>query len=108
MKNVTIDASQIQISEVQIAPVKPQNGLVAFASFVVNNSLYCGSVAIFTRPSGGFRLVYPTKTLLGRQIDIFHPISPQAGKIIEVAVLSKYEEVVNYGWNRHSSFDAAH
>lgn len=38
----------ISISEIQIVPVKPNNGLVAFASCVVNNSLYIGNIAIYT------------------------------------------------------------
>jgi DNA-binding cell septation regulator SpoVG len=93
----------VKISEVQIAPIKPQGGLVAFASFVIENALYCGSVGIITRPSGGFRLLYPTKAVAGRQIDVFHPISGEAGKHIERVVLSKYEEVMNYGRNRHDN-----
>jgi DNA-binding cell septation regulator SpoVG len=93
----------VKISEVQIAPVKPQGGLVAFASFVLENALYCGSVAILTRPNGGFRLLYPTKPVAGQQVDVFHPISGDAGKQIERAVLNKYEEVMNYGRNRYDN-----
>jgi len=93
------------ISEVQISPVKPQGGLVAFASFVFNNHLYCGSVGIVTRPNGGYRLVYPTKLIAGRQLDMYHPISNAAGKLIEEAVITKYEEVLNHARNRHDSAD---
>ncbi len=49
------------ITNVQIVPVKPQNGLVAFASFVYADAFYVASVGIYTRPSGGFRLTYPTR-----------------------------------------------
>lgn len=92
----------LKISEVNIVPIKPQDGLVAFASFVLNDALYCGSVGVLSRPSGGYRLVYPTKLIAGRQYDIFHPISSDAGKQIQKTVITKYEEVVNSGWNRHS------
>lgn len=52
--------NEIVISEIQIIPVKPKNGLIGFASCVVNNQLYLGSIAIYTRPDGsGYRLVYP-------------------------------------------------
>lgn len=95
----------MKISEVQVAPIKPQGGLVAFASFVIDGAVYCGSVGIITRPSGGFRLLYPTKPVAGRQIDVFHPISGQAGSEIERAVLRKYEDVMNYGRNRHDNPD---
>ena len=94
---------ELKISEVDIAPVKPQNGLVAFASFVVNDALYCGSVGVMSRPGGGYRLVYPTRKVASRQLDIFYPISSVAGQLIQEAVISKYEEVVNNGWNRHGN-----
>jgi stage V sporulation protein G len=95
------------ITEVQITPVKPQDGLVAFASFVLGNGLYCGSVGIMTRPNGGFRLLYPTKQVAGRQLDVFHPISSSLGKSIEDVVIAKYEEVMNHGRNRHNNFNSA-
>ena len=89
------------VSEINIAPVKPIDGLVAFASFVFDNALYCGSVGIFTRPNGGYRLVYPTKQVAGRQLDIFYPISAATGRLIEQEVITKYEEVMSNAWNRH-------
>ncbi len=90
------------ISEVNITPVKPQNGLVAFASFVLDNGLYCGSVGIVTRPNGGYRLVYPTKLVGNRQLNVYYPISTKLGGLIEQAVINRYEEVVNEdGRNRH-------
>jgi len=57
--------SKTNLTEIQIIPVKPQNGLVAFASVVINNQFYVGDIAIYTSPSTeiGFRLVYPTKRL---------------------------------------------
>lgn len=83
------------ISEITITPVKPQNGLVAFASFVLSDGLYCGSVGVVTRPNGGYRLVYPTKVVGSRQLNVFYPISIKLGGLIEQAVIARYEEVVN-------------
>lgn len=97
----------MMVSEIQIAPVKPKGGLVAFASFVFGDALYCGSVGVFTRPSGGYRLVYPTKLVAGRQLDMYHPISGTVGKLIEQEVITKYEEVMNHGRHRHSNTDPA-
>ena len=56
---------ELEITEIQIIPIKPRDGLVAFASCVVNNALYIGNIGIYTSQSGpdGFRLVYPTKIL---------------------------------------------
>lgn len=89
------------ISEIQIMPVKPSNGLVGFASFVLYEAVYCGSVGVFTRLNGGYRLVYPTRKILGKNIDVYYPISQQVGRAIEEAVASKFEEVVSKENGRH-------
>ena len=91
------------ISEVEITPVKPTNGLVAFASFVLWGSLYCGSVAVLTRPQGGYRLLYPTKKLGERQLNIFYPIDREIGAAIESEVVAKLEDVMKDSHGRHSS-----
>ena len=84
-----------QITEIQILPIKPQNGLVAFASFVLNDSLYLGSIAIMTRPQGGYRLLYPTKKISARSLNIYHPINREFSEFIEKEVIMKFEEVMN-------------
>lgn len=96
---------KLSIDEVQIIPVKPHNGLVAFCTFVINKSIYMSSIAIHTKPQGGFRLVYPVKSLGTRQISIFHPITQEAGKQIEEAVVYKFEEVMKQN-DRYNSYDS--
>ncbi len=83
-----------QITEIQIIPIKPQNGIVAFVSFLLDNSLYLSSIAIMTRPQSGYRLVYPTKKVGNRDINIFHPINKAFAQFIEEAVIKKLEEVM--------------
>lgn len=83
----------MKISEVNITPIKPQDGLIAFASVVVNESLYLGSIAVYTRPDGSYRLLYPTKKLGERLINLFHPINNKTSKQIEIAIFKKCEEV---------------
>lgn len=90
-----------EIDEIQVVPVKPVGGIVGFASIVLNKSLYLGSIAIVARPSGGFRLLYPTKKLGSANIDIFHPINRSLASRIEAAVVMKYEDVMNRG-NGHA------
>lgn len=92
--------NDISVSEIQIVPVKPNNGLVAFASFVVNNSLYLGNIAIYTSPSStnGFRLVYPAKSLPnGKEINCVHPINRGTGAAITAALIDKYENLTRRG-----------
>lgn len=88
---------KIQISEIQIIPVKPKEGLVAFASCVINNDIYIGNIAIYTSPwtQSGFRLVYPVKILPnGKEIHCVHPINKEAGELISKAIIEKYKEIL--------------
>jgi len=76
----------MKISEIQIVPIKPTNGLIGFASILLDNSLYLGSIGIHTRLDGqGLRLTYPTKGA----INIFHPTTKALSKAIETAVFDR-------------------
>ena len=94
-----------RLSEIQIIPIKPQNGLVAFASFVLNESLYLGSIGIMTRPQGGYRLVYPTKKVAERSLNIFYPISREFALAIKNEVVRQFEDVMKK-YDRHNSFNS--
>lgn len=81
------------ISEIQFYPVKPQDGLVGFVSFVLDGKFWMGSVAVFTRREGGYRLVYPTRKVAGQNINIFHPINQEVGLLVEQVVSEKVVEI---------------
>lgn len=88
---------ELKISEIQTIPIKPKDGLVAFASCVINNCLYIGNIAIHTSPSKpeGFRLVYPSKILLnGKVVNCVHPINKKAGELISARIIEKYKEII--------------
>ena len=84
----------MKINEVFITPVKAKGGLVAFASLVINEDIFLGSIAIHQKLSGGFRLTYPTKQSGSYQMQIFHPINRDAGAAIEKAVITKLNDVM--------------
>jgi DNA-binding cell septation regulator SpoVG len=88
---------KINLSEIQIIPIKPRNGLVSFASCIYNNQLALNSIAIYTKPDGsGYRLVYPAKTLPnGKVLNIFYPINKDTGKAIQEAIIAKYDELIS-------------
>lgn len=92
----------LAISEVQVTPIKPHNGLVGFASFVLCDSIYCSSVGIMTRPNGGYRLAYPTRKVAGNDVSMFYPINRQVGRAIEEAVMLVLEDVVSKNDDRYS------
>ncbi|MCX6808009.1 MAG: septation protein SpoVG family protein [Patescibacteria group bacterium] len=85
----------MKISEIQIIPVKANEGLVAFASCVLDDSYFIGSIAIFTRLAGGYRLVYPTKKIGDKNLNYHHPISREASQSLEEAIIGKAELILN-------------
>ena len=91
---------ELLISEIQLIPIKPKDGLVAFASCVVNNSLYIGNIAIYTSPTNeeGYRLVYPLKILPnGKEINCVHPITKEAGEAIARAIINRFKSLTFKG-----------
>ena len=96
MLNDKVTSMDITISEIEIIPIKPHNGLLAFTSFILNHAFYIGDVAIYSRISkSGYRLVYPVKVLAnGVKVNCFHPINNAASQIIEDAVVKKYSELI--------------
>lgn len=86
-----------QVNEVQIQFIKPQDGLIAFASFVLDNKLYLSSIGIFTKLDGsGYRITYPTKKVGDTNLQIFHPITKELSEAIEEAIIKRMEEL-SYG-----------
>lgn len=77
--------TSIDITEVQIKRVEEINGLVAFASFVINGCIYLSGIAIHKKLSAdGYRLTYPSK----KAFSIFYPINRETSYLIEEKVLS--------------------
>lgn len=82
------------ISEIEITPVRPNQGLVAFASFVIDGRFYVGNVAIYTRLDGGIRLVYPTRKVGTKNMPLFNPINRAAADWIEEAIYKEYVQLM--------------
>jgi stage V sporulation protein G len=95
----------MKISEIQIIPIRPQNGLVAFVSFVLDKSLYLGSIGIVTRLNGGYRLVYPTKKVAEKNLNIFYPINKEFAQLFENEVVRQFEEVMKNQNDRHNQIN---
>lgn len=85
--------SEPVISEIQITPLKSQDGLVAFCSFILNGQFYIGSIAIYTSPvsENGFRIVYPSRKLKnGTQLNLVHPINRETGIAVQNCIVKEY------------------
>ena len=98
-----------RLTEIEIVPIKAKEGLVGFASLILDNEFYFGSIGIHTKLDGsGFRLTYPTKLVGIKQLNIYHPISKEASRMIEEAVITKFKEVMKKSENvGYSGFNNA-
>jgi len=85
-----------EISELVFYPIIPTStGLVCYVSFTYKNALRIHDCAIVTKPLGGYRILYPIKTLSnGRRISSVYPISKEVGKEIEDFLLLEYDKFV--------------
>lgn len=61
----------VTISDIRFTPVESSLGHIGFVSFVFNGNLFLSSIAVYTRPGGGFRLVFPRV----KNINVFYPIN---------------------------------
>jgi len=83
------------VKKVEIIPIKPQEGLLAFASVEIDDRIYIGSIGVHKRRDGsGFRITFPTRKVGDHQLTICHPTAPGLSKEIESAITSKAEEVL--------------
>lgn len=93
-----------RVSEVQVTVIKPNDGLIAFASLVVDGQLYLSSIGVHSKLDGsGYRITYPTKRVGQQSVQIYHPISQELGSEIEQSVLGKIKEVMSKVNGRHSN-----
>jgi hypothetical protein len=63
---------KMQVPEVDIAFAKPRDGLVAFASVVLDDEVFLSGIAIHQKLVGsGYRLTYPTRKVGETQFSLF-------------------------------------
>lgn len=97
----------MQITEVDIAFVKPKDGLIAFASVVLDDQLFLSGIAIHSKLVGsGYRLTYPTRRVGDVQFSLVHPIRKPMGLAIERAIIDKLKNVLSKRDAGHGRADA--
>lgn len=88
----------MNITEIHIHPVAPQNGLVAFANIVLDDQLFLASIAVHQKRDGtGYRITYPTK---GKGY-LFHPIRQRFSRAMEEAIINEVKKVLSQPDARH-------
>jgi DNA-binding cell septation regulator SpoVG len=101
------EVMRMRVTEVDIAFVKPKNGLIAFASVVLDDQLYLSGIAVHSKLAGsGYRLTYPTRRVGQTQFSLFHPIRRPVGLAIEHAIFEKLKNVLSKHDAGHSRIDA--
>ena len=84
----------MEITKVQIRKINPKEGLVGFASFIIEDSLYMGNIGIFSRLNKDtFRLIFPEKKVNDKKIPIFYPLTTEFYYTLEDLVNQKIKEI---------------
>ena len=85
------------ITKVEIIPIIPKQGHIAFANVVFEDKLALNGIGIHTCLSRqGYRLVYPNKQLPnGKIVQLYYPLNKETAKEIQDTVISQYEELLN-------------
>ena len=84
----------MQITKVQVRKIVPKDGLVGFASFVIEDSLYVGNIGVFSRLNkDNFRLIFPEKKVNDKKIPIFYPLTTKLYFELEDMVNNEIKEI---------------
>jgi len=77
----------MEITKLNIKKITPDKGLIGFCSFIIDNSLFLGNIAIFTNKNReGYRLIFPEKKVNDDSIKIFYPLNTDFYFKLEKAV----------------------
>ena len=84
-------SSDLKVTEVKIRLVdKSEDGLIGWASCVINDSLYLNNIAIRYSKDGRVILTFPAKkSKSSLKYFYFNPISHDAARILKQAILDK-------------------
>jgi DNA-binding cell septation regulator SpoVG len=77
----------MKVTKLNIRRVTEKDGLVGFVNIVLDDCLYLGNIAIFSRLNKeGYRLVFPEKKTGDKKISIFHPLTADFYFLLEQAI----------------------
>ncbi len=72
------------ITKISIKKVVQKDGLIAFVSIILDDCLYLGNIAVFTKLNkDGYRLIFPEKKIGDKRLSIFHPLTSKFYFLLE-------------------------
>jgi stage V sporulation protein G len=84
----------MEITKINIRPIRPNEGLVAFATIELDHCLELTGIGVYTNlRAGGYRITYPTKKLNDSDIYFFRPVSDSMSKKIAEAIEKECEKI---------------
>jgi len=86
----------MKISNIKVRAASDEKGLVGFASCVLDDVLYIGNIAIFSRLNkpGEYRIVFPVKDCQnGKRIEIFYPLTREFYFELEKAIVQEFIKI---------------
>lgn len=81
-------------TKIKVNKVVSDNGLVGFASVVLNDCLFLGNIAIFSRLNqpDKFRLVFPEKKNGDKKIQLFYPLTSDFYFLLEKEIIDEFKK----------------
>lgn len=81
----------LSINDIRIFHITTKEGIVAFASAIINECFYIGSIAIHEKKDlSWYRITYPTRKSRGKDLNLYHPLTNECSELIEKAVIWAY------------------
>jgi len=85
----------LRVEEVEFVPIKPREGLIGFASCLVDRRFYFAGIGVHTVLNGeGLRITYPTRKVGDTNIPLYHPVNAEVGDTIRKAITRKVKELL--------------
>ena len=81
----------IEITDVKVRNVNSINGVKAIASITINNCFVVNDIKLIESQNGLFISMPNKRTSTGEFKDIAHPINSETRKLIQNAIIEKYE-----------------
>ncbi len=96
MNTGIVNQRGFSVSDVQLRFVEDgKDGLLAWASCVIDGAVYLNNIAIRRGKDGRLMLTYPAKlTAAGTRYYLFNPVSSEAAAVLEAAIVGKVRELI--------------